>query len=200
MKTAPLPKSTAGRARSDAELLRALAEGDPTALGILYDRHARDVWRVLDRVTNGGSDVEDILHATFLGLPKLAANFDGRSPSCRNWLCGVATRLALRHGRSVRRFAAMLTRFRTSSSASCPIDPERQVSDRQEVAALERAVAALSPKKRAVFVLVEREGLSHAEVAEALSIPLATVRTRLFGAKNELRAVLRLPGVEEGEA
>jgi RNA polymerase sigma-70 factor (ECF subfamily) len=63
---------------------------------------------------------------------------------------------------------------------------------------LERAIASLSPKIRAVFVLLELQGLSHAEVAETLQIPLATVRTRLFGAKDVLRRSLLEHEVEGG--
>jgi RNA polymerase sigma-70 factor, ECF subfamily len=164
--------------------------GDLTALGILYDRHARHVWRVLDRVTNGGSDVEDVLHATFLQLPGLARSFDGRSSSCRNWLCGVATRLALRHGRGVTRFRSMLSRFGSATPRASTIDPESQTSQREELSVLEQALGSLSPKKRAVFVLLELQGLSHAEVADTLQIPIATVRTRLFSAKEVLRKSL----------
>lgn len=187
-----LPKALSARIRTstDAELLAAVSAGDLGALGTLYDRHARHVWRVLARVTNGSSDVEDVLHTTFLSLPRLAARFDGRAPSCRNWLCGVATYLALRHRRGLRRFTAVLARFGVAAQHASLVNPESQASDREEMAAVERAVSALSPKKRAVFVLVECEGLSHAEVAEALQIPLPTVRTRLFAAKDDLRASL----------
>jgi RNA polymerase sigma-70 factor (ECF subfamily) len=179
-------------ASTDAELLAAVSAGDLSALGTLYHRHARDVWRVLDRVTNGSSDVEDVLQTTFLNLPRLAARFDGRASSCRNWLCGVATYLALRHGRGLRRFAIMLARLGPATQHASPVNPESQASDREEMETLERAVSALSPKKRAVFVLVECEGLSHSEVADTLQIPLTTVRTRLFAAKDELRAALRV--------
>jgi RNA polymerase sigma-70 factor (ECF subfamily) len=182
-----IPRADPG---TDAELLAATSAGDLAALGTLYDRHARHVFRVLHRVTNGGNDVEDVLHATFLQLPKLARSFDGRSPSCRNWLCGVATRLALRHGRGIGRFTAMLSRLESTTRRASSVDPEAQTSCREELRALERALASLSPKMRAVFVLLELQGLSHAEVAETLHIPLATVRTRLFGAKEVLRRSL----------
>ena len=175
---------------TDVDLLAAVAAGDLGAIGVLYDRHARYVWRVLHRVTNDGSDVEDVLHVTFLHLPRLAASFDGRSSSCRNWLCGIAVRLALRHGRGLKRFTAMLSRFGATARQASTIDPESQASHREELQALERALSTLSPKKRAVFVLIELQGLSHAEVADTLEIPLATVRTRLFGAKQELREAL----------
>lgn len=104
----PSTRPTRAEAGTDAELLAAVSAGDLAALGLLYDRHAHHVWRVLNRVMPGGSDVDDVLHATFLQLPKLAPNFDGRSSSCRKWLCGVATHLALRQGRGLMRFKAML--------------------------------------------------------------------------------------------
>ena len=86
----------------------------------------------------------------------------------------------------------MLARFGSSTEHVSLVSPESQACGREEVVALERALAAMSPKKRAVFVLVECEGLGHAEVAEALGVPLPTVRTRLISAKNELRAALVL--------
>jgi RNA polymerase sigma-70 factor, ECF subfamily len=190
VRTIPYKQRVTARASTDAELLAAVSAGDLSALGALYDRYAGDVWRVLERVMYGSADVEDVVHATFLTLPRIASNFDGRTPSCRNWLYGVATRLALRHGRGLQRFTAMLSRFVAAQQPS-RVNPESVASGREELDALERAVADLSPKKRAVFVLVECEGLSHIEVAEALRIPLPTVRTRLFGAKDKLRAALR---------
>jgi RNA polymerase sigma-70 factor, ECF subfamily len=180
----PAPAST------DAELLAAISGGDLSALGTLYDRHARHVWRVLYRVTGGDADVDDVLHQTFLQLPRLAASFDGRAPSCRSWLCGIATRLALRRGRSTTRFFAMLARLGATDPRLSSLDPEVQTSHREELRTLERAIASMSTKKRAVFVLVELEGLNHAEVSQILQIPLATVRTRLFGAKELLRQAL----------
>jgi RNA polymerase sigma-70 factor (ECF subfamily) len=180
--------------RSDPALLAAVALGDLSALGVLYDRYARDVWRVLSRVMRDSSDVEDVVHATFLNLPEIAGSFDGR-PSCRNWICGVAVRLALRRGRSVQRFARMLSRFAETAWHQPAADPERQAMHRQDLAAFERALSSLSEKKRAVFVLVELQGLSQEEVARLLEIPAATVRTRLFGARQILREAI---GREEG--
>jgi RNA polymerase sigma-70 factor (ECF subfamily) len=181
-----VPSKLGASERSDPAVLAAVATGDLSALGILYDRYARDVWRVLSRVMMDRSDVEDVVHATFLQLPAVAASFDGR-PSCRNWICGIAVRLALRRGRSVQRFARMLSRFAQTAWAQSPPDPESQAIHRQELAAFERALGSLSEKKRAVFVLVELQGLSQEEVARVLDIPAATVRTRLFGARQILR-------------
>jgi RNA polymerase sigma-70 factor (ECF subfamily) len=174
---------------TDADLLHAIAKDDLGALGALYDRHAAYLWRVVRRVSNGSADIDDVVHATFLKVPSLASKYDGR-PSARGWLAGIAVRLALRQSRTLGRFAGMLKRFAHFTPDADRVDPEALAGGRAELAVLERAVAALSPAKRAVFVLVEVEGFSHDDVAGQLGVPTATVRTRLFHAKRELRDAL----------
>ena len=186
--------SLALRQKGDAELLQALAGGDLGALGEIYDRYSRDVWRAARRSLGEAADVEDVVHAMFLKLPQIAPSYDGRA-SCRGWLCGIAVRMALRHRRGVGRFRRMLGSFADSLVGRSSPDPERLAGSSEELAVLERAMASLSDKKRAVFVLVELEGLSAEEAARALEIPAATVRTRLFHARRELQEALERGGV-----
>jgi RNA polymerase sigma-70 factor (ECF subfamily) len=175
---------------SDPELLRGVAEGNLGALGELYDRYARDVWRAVRRSLSGDADdVEDVVHNLFLKLPQIAPSFDGRA-TCRAWLCGIGVRLAMRHRRGLGRFRRMLGAFALTQGSSTTRDAEHSASNNEELAVLEAALAALSAKKRAVFVLVELEGLSAEEASKALEVPAATVRTRLFHARQELQAAL----------
>jgi RNA polymerase sigma-70 factor (ECF subfamily) len=179
---------------TDAELLARVAGGH---LGALYDRYARDVWRAVRRTLPTTADVDDVVHATFLSLPRIAASFDGRA-SCRNWLCGIGVRFAMRHARGAGRLRRMLGSFAETLTGTGHggRDPEQRASHQQELAVLDRALARLSEKKRAVFVLVELEGLSAAEAALALEIPAVTARTRLFHARRELQQALQGEGVE----
>jgi RNA polymerase sigma factor (sigma-70 family) len=186
LRTRPL---TAAVPESDAPLLVAIARGDLGSLGILYDRHAHAVWGVVHRVLGRGDGVDDVVHAAFLKVVEIASTFDVR-PSARNWVIGIAVRLALRKTRSAGRLARMLARFAHAGRSAYAVDPEATAMGRERVAALERGLMDLSPAKRAVFVLVEVEGLTHDEVAEILDIPLPTVRTRLFHAKKALRAAV----------
>jgi RNA polymerase sigma-70 factor, ECF subfamily len=185
----PRIRSREHSGRSDPELLRGIAEGDVGCLGELYDRHAHGVWRAVSRTLPESADVEDVVHATFLNLPRIAPSYDGR-PECAGWLCGIAVRLSLRHSRGAGRFRRMLDSFSHAVTARPPRDPERSASEHEEVAIFERALADLSVKKRAVFVLVEIEGLTSEEASKALEIPAATVRTRLLHARRELHAAL----------
>jgi len=175
--------------RPDDALLRDLQRGDLGALGELYDRYARDVWRAARRMLDNDADADDVVHAVFLRIPDLAPSYDGR-PNARPWLVGISVRLALRHRRGRGRLVRMLARFAQTLSARAAGDPERHSSDREELRAFARAFAKLSPKKRAVFALIELDGLTTDEVAAALEIPPATVRSRLHHARRELQAVL----------
>jgi len=186
------PRPTGSTA--DPDLLRDVASGDLGALGELYDRYARDVWRAVRRSLGDGTDVEDVVHATFLGLPRIAVSYDGRA-SCRNWLCGIAINLAMRQRRGAGRFRRMLGAFAHTVGGRSAADPERSAAGNEQLAAIDRALAAVGEKKRAVFVLVELEGLSAEEVGRALGIPPATVRTRLFHARAELKQSLEREGL-----
>jgi RNA polymerase sigma-70 factor (ECF subfamily) len=179
----------------DAQLLKDVVAGHLGALGELYDRYAHDVWRAVRRLLADATDVDDVVHATFLALPGIAASYDGRQ-NCRNWLCGIAVNLALRQKRGQRRFQRMLDAFAHTVSGRSTRDPEHRASGNEELAVLDRAMAALSDKKRAVFLLVELEGLSSEEVGESLDLPAATVRTRLFHARRELKAALEREGLK----
>lgn len=192
------PASTSRPALSrerEVALMTAVGSGDLGALGEAYRLYARDVWRVLRRVlgSEAGVDIEDLVHLTFLKLPQIAGSFDGRAP-CRAWLCGVAVRIGLRERRGARRLLAAIAEWARVVRTLDEADPEVKVGGREELAAFERALAALTAKKRAVFVLVEIDGLTQEEVAEALEIPAATARTRLFAARNELRQRMKKEG------
>jgi RNA polymerase sigma-70 factor (ECF subfamily) len=194
------PRAVAVTAQAgDAELLARVASGDLAALGEMYDRYARDVWRAVRRSLGDDADVDDVLHTMFLQLPRIAPSYDGRA-SCRGWLCGIAVRLAMRHRRGLGRFRRMLASFAAAAPPpSSSRDPEREASSDEEMVLLERAMARLSDKKRAVFVLVELEGLSAEEAARALDVPAPTVRTRLFHARQELQAALAAHTGREAE-
>jgi RNA polymerase sigma-70 factor (ECF subfamily) len=183
--------STRSPSRSDRELLVLVGEGDLGALGELYDRYARDVWRVAHRLLGSDTDAEDVVHAVFLKLPQIAGSHDGRS-NVRAWLLGICVRLASRHRRSAARFFKMISSFAEIVSTSSRVDPERDMSIRQELRHVEAALQKLAPKKRIAFMLVELEGLSSDEAARALDVPAATIRTRLHHARREIDAALSL--------
>jgi RNA polymerase sigma-70 factor (ECF subfamily) len=177
---------------TDAELMRELTRGQLGALGELYDRYQVSLRRFIARVTRDADDVDDLVQATFLAAAKSAERYDGRA-SCRPWLIGIAAQLVRRRRRTLARLVAVLAAFgKTQQSAS---DPRPTLQARRDV---ERALAKLSEPKRLTLLMAEVEGLSCAEIAEALEVPIGTVWTRLHAARRELRRALALDA--EGEA
>ena len=177
---------------SDASALEELSRGQISALGVLYDRYQASVASFVRRATNDASDVEDLVHATFMTAAKAAGNFDGRQ-SCRPWLVGIAARLLFRRKRGLSRWARALREL-TFREADRYTDPHRELSARDEVQRLSTALELLSEPKRVVLLLAESEGLSSEEIATALQIPIGTVWTRLHHARRDLRRLLEREG------
>jgi RNA polymerase sigma-70 factor (ECF subfamily) len=173
---------------SDASALQALSQGQIGALGVLYDRYHSSVSSFVRRATNDSSDVEDVVHATFMTAAKAAGNFDGRQ-SCRPWLVGIAARLLHRRQRGMSRWARALREL-TVRDGDRFTDPHPRLSARDEVKRLSDALERLTEPKRIVLLLAESEGLSSEDIAAALRIPVGTVWTRLHHARRDLRRVL----------
>lgn len=169
---------------SDPDILRRLAGGEMNALGELYDRYHEAVRRFVARATSNADDVDDLVHATFLEAAKSSSRYDGR-PSCRPWLVGIAAQLLRRRRQSFGRLLAVLSSLRGMRATAT--DPRAALQARTEVG---QSLARLSEVKRVTLLLAEVEGLSCAEIAEALGIPIGTVWTRLHAARREIRRTL----------
>jgi RNA polymerase sigma-70 factor (ECF subfamily) len=169
---------------ADPDVLRRLAGGDIGALGELYDRYHDAIRRFVARATCDAEDVDDLVHGTFLEAARSAERYDGR-PSCRPWLIGIAAQLLRRRRRSLGQLLKVLSSLRGLRAASA--DPRPTLQARGDV---ERALAGLSEVQRVALLMAEVEGLSCAEIAAAMQVPVGTVWTRLHSARRELRRAL----------
>jgi RNA polymerase sigma factor (sigma-70 family) len=172
-------------AASDADIMRRLAAGESSALGELYDRYHEVLRRFIARATSDASDVDDLVHATFLAAAKSAAQYDGRA-SCGPWLIGIAVQYLRRRRQTFGRFLKVLSSLYGVGASS--FDPRPALQARDDV---ERALRLLSEPKRLAFLMAEVEGLSCPEIAAALGTPIGTVWTRLHAARRELREALQ---------
>lgn len=175
---------------TDARLFERMRDGDMGALGLLFDRYARDVRRVISRLGVASADVDDLVQLTFLEAMRAAEQYDGRA-SAKPWLSGIAVMMVRRHRRSLGRLLRRLTEWGKEPDADKQEMNQEDAYETHEMAhKAEEALAKLSPKKREVFILVVLEGLPGEQVANALSIPVATVWTRLHHARLDLRELL----------
>lgn len=162
------------------DLIAAARGGDSAALGALYDRHARALLATAYRLLQSLADAEDVVHDVFVGLPELLRKYEERGAFAA-WLKTVTARVALARLRETARHSNIDDRGQLSVA---PRDIDGALS-------LEAALQKLTPGLRAVLVLKEIEGFSHAEVAKMLDISVGASEVRLHRALQSLRAMLR---------
>lgn len=157
--------------------------------GRLFDVYARPLHRYLTRRV-GADNAHDLVSETFLVALNQRHSYDPRRGAVRSWLYGIATNLLRRHVRQELRFLQASARSvgRTPESEA---SHETRVADRLDAATraarLAGALASLSEGDRDVLLLMSWAGLDSTEVADALDIPVGTVRSRLHRVRKWLR-------------
>jgi|KBSSwiStaDraftv2_1062776.scaffolds.fasta_scaffold72432_2 RNA polymerase sigma-70 factor (ECF subfamily) len=160
---------------------------DVDGFAALYDRHAGQLYRyAYQRV---GEHAQDVVADTFLAAFQQRATFDpDRSTDARAWLFGILTRKLARHHRAEQARFKAFARSATDDDEESPAD---QVAARVSASALRgrlaQALRRLSKGDRDVLLLIAWAECSYEEVAEALGIPLGTVRSRLNRARRKVR-------------
>ncbi len=187
----------------DLGLMRGIATRDPNAMAALFDRHAAGVLAACLHVAHNRSDAEDALENVFFELWLHAERFDATRGSPRAYLEVLARSRALdlvrARSRAERRVldaqnAGALSEpgRETPAPLSCLLDQERRQT-------LRKAVGGLSPTQRQVIEMAFFQGLTHAEVAENLDLPLGTVKARIRAGLHLLRRPLGSRDVEREE-
>ncbi len=159
--------------------MAAVASGDEVALAALIDRHAARVHAYLLRHSGSRADADDLLQETWLRVARSAKRFD-TARRFRSWLYGIATNLARDWFRRRTTRERALRDLSTQPAAA----PRADGADRGELRA---RIAELPEPMRAVVLLRYYEGMSEAEMAEALDVPRGTVKSRLHAALGRLR-------------
>jgi RNA polymerase sigma-70 factor (ECF subfamily) len=180
-------------AASDESLLARIKRGDPDAMGEIYDEHHGALCSFATRLLADDHAAEDLVQDVFVALPGLIEKLRPDA-SLRSFLLGIAANRAkhqLRSRSRGRRFAERLG----LEPVPRVEDPERLRERRGLAEALARALDELPVDQRVTFVLKEIEGYSCRDAAEILGIPEATVRTRVFHARQRLRSALAAEGV-----
>jgi RNA polymerase sigma factor (sigma-70 family) len=163
----------------------------PTAVfGELFDEHARPLHRYLARRV-GEPTADDLVAETFLVAIQQRTSYDPERAAVRPWLFGIATKLLQRHLRQEER-AYRATAREAGARSRQSEGHESRVADRIDAGVrarqLAHALAALDPRDRDVLLLTSWAELDSYEIAEALDIPVGTVRSRLHRVRTTLRA------------
>ena len=169
--------------------------GDPATFGQLFSDHAQAVYRHVVRSTGNWSAAEDIVSLTFLEAWRLRERLRPDGDSVLPWLLGIATNVLRNTRRAARRHAAALIRLPPAEAMPDFADEiVNRMRDSEQLAAAAAALGRLRAAEREVFLLCVWSGLDYAQAAEALGVPIGTVRSRLSRARTKLREMTADPG------
>ena len=169
---------------ADAELIaRALQRGDERAYASLVARHQEFLRHFLRRLTgNDHAAADDLAQDAFIRAWQKLESYRGDA-AWRSWLCGIGYRLFLARARR-REPLDGADELLPDHEEAAPFSPPGLALD------LERAIDLLSSAEKAAVTLCFQSGCSHEEAATALGIPLGTLKTHIFRAKEKLRRSL----------
>jgi RNA polymerase sigma-70 factor, ECF subfamily len=175
---------------TETELIRKLRQGDPLAFHRLVDCYANRLYGLAYSLLGSAEDAEDVVQETLGGAFRSIGAFQQRA-SLWTWLAKILVRQVAR----VRRSAGPL-RMMTIEASEHVLNgfgpqsrsPVAGVDAKVDVAA---ALASLALEHRQVVVLRELQQMSYREISDVLEVPMGTVESRLYRAREELRLKLR---------
>ncbi|MBM3366843.1 MAG: sigma-70 family RNA polymerase sigma factor [Betaproteobacteria bacterium] len=172
----------------DAELVQLAQAGDAKAFEALVVKYQRRIARHVARYVKASGDVQDVLQETFIRAYRGLASFRGES-AFYSWLYRIATNCALSHLKRepddvlLGDDAPELRAEPFEPGVSDGESPERTLMAKEIAHGLQRALTLLQPQLAEALMLYEVDGKPYAEIAGMLGIPIGTVRTRIFRAR-----------------
>ena len=173
---------------TDDELLIRIQRGDEPAFLTLYRRRQAALYRFAVHMSGSLTVAEDVVQEVFLALLREACGYDPGRGTLSGYLFGIARKLILRQTERGHSDVALETDSDEANPAELAVndDPLLDLTRREGIEALRRAVQALPRRYREVVVLCDLEEVDYADAAIALGCPIGTVRSRLHRARGLL--------------
>jgi RNA polymerase sigma factor (sigma-70 family) len=183
---------------SDAAVIRASVRV-PSRFAELFDRHFDAIFAYVRRRV-GAQLAEDLAAQTFEEAFRHRRRYDVSRADARPWLYGIATNLVRNHLRQERRRLAAYARLLRDPAEADEADAAVARADAGALASqVATALGSLAPSDRDALLLLAWAQLSYTEIAEALGLPIGTVRSRLHRARTQVRERIGARGQEPEE-
>ena len=182
----------------DQQLVERAQGGDKHAFEVLVAKYQRKMARLLSRFIRDQAEIEDVAQEAFIKAYRALPLFRGDS-AFYTWLYRIAINTAKNYLVAQGRRAPTSTEFDAEEAEGFEDatqlrdinTPESLLQSKQTGATINAAMAALPEELRSAILLREIEGLSYEEIAEAMSCPIGTVRSRIFRAREAVAEKLR---------
>ena len=184
---------------NEQKLIQRAQKGEHAAFAALVDEHQHYVYNLALRVVKDENEALDLTQETFVRAWTALPNFRGQS-QFRTWLYRIVTNLCYNRLPGLRRSLADLgddVLLDIPEPESAPTNPAREFESTETRAYLHQAINGLDANYKLLISLRYQDELSYDEIADLLNLPLGTVKTGLFRAKEKLRTALANYHLEE---
>ena len=176
--------------QTEETLIEQAKDGDQDAFAELVGRYEKRVYHFILKSLRNAEDAMDLSQETFLRVYRSLSLFRGQS-SFSTWIFSISHNLCIDFVRKQKRRGRDIPALNEDSPemqnlADDRYDPSKTVEKRETVREIDRALSAISPDLREIFLLREVAGLSYQEIADTLDIELGTVKSRLARARAAL--------------
>jgi RNA polymerase sigma-70 factor, ECF subfamily len=175
-----------------AALLRSIAARDPTALRALFQRTNRLVFTLIMRITGNQQTAEELTLDVFHDVWRRAPEYDAVNGSVIGWVMNQARSRAidrLRYEQRKKRVSPH-PHPQDGEGEGDPTGPHEALAQSERARLVREALATLTPDEREAIEAAFFSGLTHAETATRLRLPLGTVKTRIRSGLGKLRQAL----------
>jgi RNA polymerase sigma-70 factor (ECF subfamily) len=178
----------------DVKILQRVRQGEEPALAELYQRYIQILYSLAMRILQSSEETEDLMQEIFLQVWNKAASYEANKGTVYTWLVTITRNRAIdrmrstsyrHHSRAVDVETIMLAADSRSSN------PHSNTVLMEEQRSVVNALQRLTPDQQKVIGLAYYEGYSQSQIAEALNIPLGTVKTRMRKGLMELKNMLQ---------
>ena len=189
---------------SDEELFARYQEGDEQAFARIVERYEPLIQGFLHKRLKDEERVQDLTQDTFLRVHRARERYDARR-KFSTWIYTIASNLLKNEYRNRARrretaFSELRRETGPSGSASRPVEFESDAPDPEHTAyshelreAIDSAIEQMDDHHRIPFVMREVDDRTYEEISEAIGVPVGTVKSRLFRARNAFQVLFPVP-------
>lgn len=173
-------------------IARVVASRDTRAFGELIRRHQSQVRNFLRRLTRDDTLADDLAQDCFIHVWNKIHTFSGTG-SFIGWILRIAYTTFLQSRRRSKRYGEILEQIGRESQAKSGVAPPSE-----ELGDLDRFLAVLEEEERAIMIMSYACGLSHREIGQAVGMPVGTVKSIIFRAKDKIRTRFEIEDRQHG--
>ncbi len=191
------PKAYDAKSASDEELVRRVQGGQLSAYNLLVVKYQHRIISVAQKYVSDYADASDIAQETFIKAYKALPNFRGES-SFYTWLYRIATNVAKTYLENIQKQRSQVDidaeDFESKDTSGVMTDattPDRILESEELKRVILKALNELPPELKEAFTLREVEGLSYEEISDKVQVPIGTVRSRIFRARQYIESKMQ---------